>query len=94
MHPPPCVEPQPRPLASPTPLASRQFHLAARAVKNAFCFAPRVLGGSVCLGNQYYNWGYEPRQHREFLDRIKGFKFSEARGFPLEGFIDGRKQRY
>ena len=91
-RPPPCVEPQPRLLASPTPLASRQFHLAARAVKNAFCFAPKGLGGSV------YVWGItgvmKPRQHRGFLDRIKGFKVSEACGFPLGGFIDGMKKRY
>ena len=36
----------------------------------------------------------KPRQHREFLDRIKGFKVCEACGFPLGGFIDGMKKRY
>ena len=45
-----------------------------------------------------YVWGItgvmKPRQHREFLDRIKGFKVSEACGFPLGGFIDGMKTRY
>ena len=34
----------------------------------------------------------KPRQHREFLDGIKGCKFSEAYGFPLEGFIDDMKK--
>ena len=45
-----------------------------------------------------YVWGImgvtKSRQHREFLDGIKGCKFSEAYGFPLEGFIDGLKKRY